>query len=82
LSKKEVLDNGAAHGLCWGVDSFHRVGYHGPCPPPGKPHRYVFKIYALDKTLGLGPRAAKADVLRAAEGHVLAEAQLVGTYRR
>ena len=82
LPKQEKLDSGATHGLCWGVSSFQRVGYHGPCPPPGKPHRYVFKLQALDTLLGLGPRATKDDVLRAAEGHVLAEARLVGTYRR
>ncbi len=78
----ERLEDGAAHGLCWGVDSFNRVGYHGPCPPPGAPHRYFFKLYALDTRLGLSPRATKSEVLEAMKGHVLAEAELMGTYGR
>ena len=82
LPEKEKLENGAVHGLCWGVDRFSRVGYHGPCPPPGLPHRYFFRLYALDVVLGLAPRATKPEVSKAMEGHVLAEAELVGTYRR
>ena len=50
--------------------------------PPGKPHRYFFKLYALDAELPLKPRATKPELLRAMEGHILAQAQLVGTYRR
>src|ERR1019366_3693012 len=54
-----------------------------PClAPPGKPHRYFFKLYALDAELPLKPRATKPELLRAMEGHILAQAQLVGTYRR
>ena len=82
LPEKEKLENGAAHGLCWGVNSFSRVGYHGPCPPPGSPHRYCFKLYALDTLLCLAPRATKPDVLKAMEGHVLAQGELIGTHRR
>ena len=82
LPKKESLANGAKQGLCWGVEDFDRVGYHGPCPPPGKPHRYFFKLYALDKPLGLPPKSTKAQVLKAMEGHVLGKAELVGLYKR
>jgi Raf kinase inhibitor-like YbhB/YbcL family protein len=82
LPKSEKLESGAAHGLCWGVSSFSRVGYYGPCPPPGSPHRYQFKLYALDAVLGLAPRAIKAEVLAAMEGHVLAQGELVGIYER
>lgn len=78
----EKLEGGARHGACWGVSSFSRVGYHGPCPPPGKPHRYYFRLFALDTVLDLPPRPSKADVMRAAEGHVLAEAELMGRYGR
>jgi Raf kinase inhibitor-like YbhB/YbcL family protein len=74
----EKLDNGAMQGMT----SFKRVGYGGPCPPPGKPHRYFFKLYALDKMLGLTSRADKGEVVKAMEGHVLAEGQLMGTYGR
>ncbi len=65
-----------------GMNSFRKTGYGGPCPPPGKPHRYFFKVYALDSSLDLQPGSDKAALLSAMEGHVLAEAELMGTYRR
>lgn len=84
LAKSEVLPNGAKQGLCWGVDSFSRVGYYGPCPPPGHgDHRYYFNVYALDvETLGVGSRATWPDVERAMEGHILGKGTLMGKYRR
>ena len=78
VPKSETLSNGAQQG----TNDFRKVGYGGPCPPPGKPHRYFFKLYALDAPTGLNPRATKADVLRAVEGHVLGQAELMGTYKR
>lgn len=74
----ETLTSGAKQGL----NDFRKVGYGGPCPPPGKPHRYFFKLYALDAPTTLTPRASKADVLRAIEGHVRGQAELMGTYKR
>ena len=65
-----------------GINDFKRVGYGGPCPPPGKAHHYYFKLYALGADLPLSPRATKQELLRAMEGHILAEAQIVGTYER
>lgn len=65
-----------------GLNDFRRVGYGGPCPPPGKPHRYFFKLYALDAKLPLPARASKKDVERAMQGHILAQAELMGRYRR
>jgi Raf kinase inhibitor-like YbhB/YbcL family protein len=65
-----------------GLNSWPRLGYGGPMPPPGKPHRYFFKLYALDKMLDLKPGATKKDVEAAMKGHVLAEGQLMGTYQR
>lgn len=65
-----------------GRNDFKRTGYGGPCPPPGKPHRYVFKLYALDGPLALRAGATKADVERAMQGHILAQGQLLGTYGR
>lgn len=65
-----------------GTTDFKRIGYGGPCPPPGKPHRYFFKLYALDAPVGLGPGAKKVELLRSIEGHVLAEGRLMGTYGR
>ena len=82
LPRTERVLDGAKHGASWGVDSFSRVGYGGPCPPPGKPHRYFFKLYALDKMLGLPPRATTADLARAMEGHVLGRAELMGLFER
>lgn len=69
-------------GALQGVNDFKQVGYGGPCPPPGKPHRYVFKMFALDIVLGLDPGASKDDVLEAMSGHILAEATLTGIYSR
>ena len=75
-------DENLSGGAYQGVNDFRKVGYGGPCPPPGKPHRYFFKLYALDAPTGLKPRARKDGVLKAIKGHVLAEAQIMGTYQR
>ncbi|MEM1983736.1 MAG: YbhB/YbcL family Raf kinase inhibitor-like protein [Candidatus Korarchaeum sp.] len=65
-----------------GRNDFGDYGYGGPCPPRGKPHRYFFKLYALDTMLELAPGARKSDVEKAMRGHVIGEAQLVGLYGR
>lgn len=65
-----------------GLNDFKKIGYGGPCPPPGAPHRYFFKLYALDKRLDVGAGLKKMDVLRAMEGHVIEKAVLMGTFRR
>lgn len=72
------LPDGARQGL----NDFKKTGYGGPCPPRGKAHRYSFRLYALDAPLGLGPGTRKPDLEKAMRGHVLAESELVGTYRR
>jgi len=82
VARMETLSDGSKHGLCWGVDQFTNVGYYGPCPPPGKPHHYFFRLYALDAKLGLGPKAGKPELLKAMQGHVLAQAELTGLYQR
>lgn len=64
-----------------GINDFRRIGYGGPCPPGGT-HRYFFTLYALDTRLGLEPGITKARLLKAMEGRVLEQAQLMGTYRR
>jgi Raf kinase inhibitor-like YbhB/YbcL family protein len=78
VSKKEVLADGSVQGMT----DFRRTGYGGPCPPPGRPHRYYFKIYALDAKLNLTASANKEDVEAAMEGHILANGELIGLYRR
>jgi len=65
-----------------GRTDFGRIGYGGPCPPPGKPHRYYFKLYALDTQLNLKPGSTKAGVESAMKGHILAQAELLGRYGR
>ncbi len=78
VAKQEQLSNGARQGR----NDFGKIGYGGPCPPPGKPHRYFFKLYALDSKLNLKAGATKADVERAMKGHILAQAELIGKYGR
>ena len=65
-----------------GTNDSRKTGFSGPCPPRGKAHRYVFKLYAVDTLLNLKPGASKADVERAMRGHILAQGQLVGLYSR
>ncbi len=69
--------DGSRHGQ----NSWRRNDYGGPCPPSGV-HQYVFKLYALDTTLDLEAGATKKQLLQAMEGHVLAQAELTGTYQR
>ena len=79
VATTEELPNGARQG----TTDFKRVGYGGPCPPPGHGvHRYYFKLYALDADIDLGPGTTKSDLLGNMRGHVVAEGQLMGTYER
>jgi len=79
VAKTEQLPDGTRQG----INDFRRVGYGGPCPPPGPAHRYYFKLVALSKNIEL-PAAPinKAALLSAMEGHILATAQLMGRYKR
>jgi len=74
---ERMLGNGGRQG----TNDFGKIGYGGPCPPSGT-HRYFFKVYALDKLLGLAPGATKAQLLKAMDTHVLAQGQLMGRYAR
>jgi len=78
LGTTETLSNGGKQGL----NDFHKTGYGGPCPPAGAPHRYFFKLYALDGPTNLRPRATKQQLLDAIKGHVLVEGELTGKYGR
>jgi len=78
VAKQEQLPSGARQGR----NDFGKIGYGGPCPPPGKPHRYFFKLYALDTKPNLKAGATKADVERALKGHILGQAELMGRYGR
>lgn len=74
----EIVKKGASQGL----NDFGMMGYGGPCPPPGKPHRYVFHLYAIDTVLDLPSGVSKNVVQGAIKGHVLAEGELIGKYGR
>jgi Raf kinase inhibitor-like YbhB/YbcL family protein len=65
-----------------GTNDFKRIGYGGPCPPPGTPHRYIYRVYALDSEIDLAPGATKEDLLGSMEGQILAEGRLMGKYKR
>jgi hypothetical protein len=78
LPKSQYVAGGAKQGL----NDFQYLGYGGPCPPHGKPHRYFFKLFALDTLLDLKPGLTKRDIERAMETHILAQTQLMGTYQR
>jgi Raf kinase inhibitor-like protein, YbhB/YbcL family len=69
-------------GARQGVNDSAKIGYAGPCPPPGPPHRYFFRLYALDCLLNVPPGVKRADLDQAMTGHVLAEAVVMGTYGR
>jgi len=69
-------------GAIQGKNDFRRIGYGGPCPPPGRPHRYRFTLYALNQPVDLKAGVSKKQVLDAMQGHILAQGQLTGTYQR
>jgi Raf kinase inhibitor-like YbhB/YbcL family protein len=69
-------------GASQGINDSGNVGYGGPCPPRGRPHRYFFRLYALDCTLNLAPGVKRPDLDQAMAGHVLADATLMGTFQR
>jgi Raf kinase inhibitor-like YbhB/YbcL family protein len=81
LPKNVPAGNSLSGGGLQGITDFRTVAYGGPCPPGGT-HRYFFKLYALDKVLDLPAGATKAQVEAAMQGHILAQAELIGRYRR
>jgi Raf kinase inhibitor-like YbhB/YbcL family protein len=78
VSKEGTLPDGSQQGL----NDFRKTGYNGPCPPRGKPHRYYFKLFALDTKLDLKPSAGKKELEAAMKGHILAQAEWMGRYGR
>ncbi len=81
-AKLDELPEGATGIGVEGKNSWHRTGYGGPCPPPGQPHRYIFNLYAMDMRLDLQVGASKVEIEKAMQGHILAQAQIVGNYGR
>jgi Raf kinase inhibitor-like YbhB/YbcL family protein len=80
--KDDIPASAENYSFRQGENGFGQTGYGGPKPPPGPPHRYVFRLWALDTRLDLKNGARRDEVERAIEGHVLAEARLTGTYGR
>ncbi|MFL5348624.1 MAG: YbhB/YbcL family Raf kinase inhibitor-like protein [Hyalangium sp.] len=76
-ASRDTLPQGVREGL----NDWHRAGYGGPCPPIGR-HRYIYRLYALDTVLPDLGSPTRAQLLAAIQGHVLAEAQLIGTYEK
>ncbi len=81
LAEGTPQDTELSDGSRQGKNSWPKLGYGGPCPPSGT-HRYFFKLYALDTILELEPGANKKQLLKAMEGHILAETELMGKYSR
>ena len=78
VAKRDRLEGGALQGR----NDFRKIGYNGPCPPPGNTHRYFFRLYALDAKLTLEPGATRQQLDAAMQGHILAHAEYMGTFRR
>ena len=78
VSKTAQLPDGSQQGL----NDFRKAGYNGPCPPPGKPHRYYFKLLALDAKLDLKEKSGKRELEAAMKGHILGQAEWMGRYGR
>ena len=78
IPAEETLPNGAMQGK----NDFRKIGYGGPCPPPGEPHRYFFKLYALDTVLEVKPGLKKKELLKAMEGHILGKTTIIGKFKR
>lgn len=78
VPRNEKVDDGSRQGR----NSFGKVGYNGPCPPPGQTHRYFFRIYALDQSLNLQPGASRSELDGAMRGHILAQGEYQGTFHR
>ncbi|NTW60704.1 MAG: YbhB/YbcL family Raf kinase inhibitor-like protein, partial [Nitrospirae bacterium] len=78
---REIKENGVPPGAKQGVNDFRKTPYGGPCPPSGT-HRYFFKLYALDAMLDLGSGTTKGALEKAMKGHILAQAELMGRYKR
>jgi len=76
-----VAANALPAGTRHGLNDWKRTGYGGPCPPIGR-HRYFFKLYALDTVLPDLPQANKSKLEQAMKGHILATAELIGTYQK
>jgi hypothetical protein len=82
LAEGTPKDETLADGTRQGKNDFKRTGYNGPCPPPGKPHRYFFKLYALGAKLDVKAGASRSELESAMKGKMLGQAEVMGKYGR
>ncbi len=78
MSAFDIVKAGASQGK----NDFGQTGYGGPCPPQGKPHHYHFHLYAVDVVLDIPSGVSRGAVLNALKGHVLADVEIIGLYKR
>ena len=78
VAKSQHLPDGSQQGM----NDFKKVGYNGPCPPANKPHHYHFQLFALDGKLNLTGDAGKPELVGAMKGHIVAQAEWMGTFHR
>jgi Raf kinase inhibitor-like YbhB/YbcL family protein len=78
IAKQERPDTMGTHGR----NDFGSTYYQGPCPPPGSTHRYYYRLYAIDTVLHMPPGASRSQILKAIDGHILDQAELMGKYSR
>ena len=82
ISEGMLKNDAMTPGIRQGTNDFSSIGYSGPCPPPGKAHRYFIRLYALDTTTSLHPAATREELDAAMQGHILARAELMGRFKR
>jgi len=78
IARNEELPDGSRQGR----NDFRKIGYNGPCPPAGKPHHYFFRLYALDTMLQVPAGASRQELDGAMKGHILAQAEYMGKFKR
>ena len=81
LGIKDIREDSVPEGAVEGTNDFKKRNYGGPCPPT-RAHRYMFKLYVLDIRLNLEPRSTKPDLEKAMKGHILAQTQLITSYKK
>lgn len=78
MPRTQAIENGAKQG----INDFGKIGYNGPCPPPGPEHHYSFRLYALDAVLNLPPGKSKRELEEVMQDHIIVYTELIGTYGR
>lgn len=78
IKSQKILPDGSKQGMT----DFRETGYGGPCAPPGPPHRYLFKLYALDAVLNFKTALTKSELLKAIEKHIIEQTKLIGKFQR